>query len=147
MNDKGKQARALFEQGYNCAQSVASAFAEEVGLPFETMLRLASPFGGGIGRTRGTCGAISAIMMILGLREGYSSPADDQAKKELYVKVQKLIRQFREEKGSILCRDLLGLDEDENDPTPEKRTPQYYMSRPCSDLVEYAANLISKELD
>lgn len=146
MSKKGNQARVLFEKGYNCAQSVAGAFAEEAGLPLETVLRLSSPFGGGIGRTRGTCGAVSGMMIILGLLEGYSSPIDDLAKKELYIKAQELISQFKEQNGSVVCRELLGLEEDGSDPTPEKRTPQYYARRPCAELVECAAVLLEKRI-
>ena len=74
--EKGQEARRLFESGYNCAQSVAGAFAEEMGLPRDTVFRLASPFGGGMGRMREVCGAVSGMMMVLGILDGYCSPTD-----------------------------------------------------------------------
>ena len=146
MSEKGKRAKALFEQGYNCAQSVAGAFAEEMGLPLETVARLASPLGGGIGRMRETCGTVTGMMLVLGMAKGYADPKDAAAKKAIYARAQELGRRFREDNGSLVCRELLGLAKPEGDPTPEPRTAQYYKKRPCGELCEYAADLLAEEL-
>lgn len=139
---KGQEARALFEQGYNCAQAVAGAFAPEMGLSVETVARLVSPFGGGMGRLREVCGAFSGSLTVMGMLYGYNDPAADEEKKELYADVQKMAAAFQEQNGSLICRDLLGLRAGASDPTPSPRTPEYYKSRRCGDMVESAADIL-----
>lgn len=147
MGNKGLEAKELFEQGYNCAQSVFGAFAEECGIDRETAVKLASPFGGGIGRMREVCGAVSGMMMAAGLLCGYSDPKAFDEKKRTYGMVQELAGRFREENGSIVCRELLGLEGKDTSATPSKRTDGYYQKRPCSCLVECAANILESYLD
>ena len=141
----GGKARENFLAGYNCAQSVLLAhedFLQEKGLDVQTVLRLGSPFGGGISRLREVCGAMSALCMLTGLLDGYDLP-DDVKKKELYTKVQQLAAEFRESTGSILCRELLGLNHQKDEPTPAKRTTEYYAERPCADLCAAAAAIFA----
>ena len=88
------KAKELFEQGYNCAQSVFCTHCEKVGIDFETGLKLSSSFGGGMGRLREVCGAVSAMLMLIGLKEGYTSPNDDKIKEEHYAKVQSLAKEL-----------------------------------------------------
>ena len=146
MGEKGKKARAFFEQGYNCCQSVAAAYAEEMGLEQTEALRLASAFGGGFGRLREVCGTVSGMAMVLGAVEGYVRPEDREGKKLLYARMQELAGKFRAENGSIVCRDLLGTDGASTDPNPSQRTQEYYARRPCAELVEYAADLLESQL-
>ena len=101
-------ARENFLAGYNCAQSVLLAFAEEIGETPERALRLASPLGAGMGRLRQVCGALSAAFLVEGALRGYTDPADAGAKAALYARVQDLAHRFEGEMGSILCGDLLG---------------------------------------
>lgn len=143
---RAKLARAFFEKGYNCAQSVLLAFDEETGLDDTDAARLASSFGGGIGRLREVCGAFSGLCMALGMIRGYDDPADAEGKKAQYQTIQKLAGQFRDANGSIVCRELLGLTEKSSEPTPEKRTEGYYHKRPCGDLVAFAAGILDLEL-
>lgn len=144
--DHAKQAQAYFLEGYNCAQSVLLAFAPDLGLTLEEAARMASSFGGGMGRLREVCGALSASFLILGLREGYSSPTDDDAKARQYARVQEIAGQFRAIHGTILCRDLLGLAEGPDCPTPSKRTQEYYASRPCERCIGDAAAIVERML-
>lgn len=140
--EHGKQAEALFCQGYNCAQAAFGAFAEEAGLNLETALRLASSFGGGLGRLREVCGALSGVEMALGCLYGYDTPETGQIKKEHYTRVQDLADRFRREFGSIVCREILkGADASPN-PTP--RTEDFYASRPCLRCVVRAAELLEE---
>lgn len=142
METKGQLARSYFEQGYNCCQAVLGAFAEELGLDFETAMLLSSSFGAGMGRLREVCGTVSGMFMVLGMKYGYKSPKVFETKKELYQKVQTLAQRFKAENGSIICRELLGIEQKgASEPTPEKRTEAYYKKRPCPELVEYAADL------
>lgn len=136
----------LFKQGYNCAQSVFCANCDKVGIDFETGLKLTSSFGGGMGRLREVCGAVSAMFMLIGLKQGYTSPTDDNAKEKHYAKVQELALKFEEKFGSIICRDLLGLPAGKSVAKPSKRTEQYYKERPCEDFIKFASELVEKEL-
>jgi len=147
MDEKVIIAEDLFLQGYNCSQSVFVAFSDEVGLDRETALKLASSFGGGMGRLREVCGAVSAMFMIAGLKYGYSNPEDSGAKTEHYKLIQDLAQKFKEQNGSIVCRELLGLPNQADDPVPEARTPGYYKKRPCVELVKSAAKIMEDYLE
>ena len=142
MNERGEHAKALFLEGYNCAQSVLLAFQEELGLDQSTIARLASSFGGGMGRLREVCGAVSAMFMVAGLLCGYDNPHDDDAKAEHYQRIQALAAAFRQCNGSIICRELLGLPGGPDSAVPSKRTAKYYAARPCADLIGNAAELL-----
>lgn len=144
MQDKGQKAKELFLEGYNCCQAVVGAFAEELGLDFDTAMKLSSSFGGGFGRLREVCGAVSGMGIVAGLKCGYSDPTAGTEKKEHYARIQALADQYRSENGSIICRELL--NGPDNSPNPTKRTPEFYKKRPCPELVQYAAELLEKEL-
>ena len=135
-----------FRIGYNCAQSVLLAFADKVNLSEDTALKLASSFGGGMGRLREVCGAVSSMFMIAGLLQGYTTPNNDDIKGEHYTHIQNLGKKFQRECGSIICRDLLGLSEGADEPTPSKRTDEYYQSRPCENCIKVAAEIIESEI-
>lgn len=132
-----------FMAGYNCAQSVFLAFAPDLGLSDDLALRLSSSFGGGMGRLREVCGAISGILMAAGVLYGYTSPTDDEAKAAHYALVQDLAGRFRALHGTILCRDLLGKTGPES-PVPEARTAAYYAQRPCARFVGDAARILEE---
>ncbi len=139
---KGEKAKALFLEGYNCAQAVFGAFAEDFGLDFELAMKLSSGFGGGMGRLREVCGAVSGMFMVFDMKHGYTSPTDKESKMELYSHIQNLAKAFEDDNGSIICRELLGLSEKNSVPVPEDRTEKYYKKRPCAELVEFAADLV-----
>ena len=137
------QAEHLFIQGYNCAQAVFGAFAEDVHLPLDTMMKLASSFGGGMGRLREVCGACSGMFMTAGLLFGYEGPEEGAVKSAHYALIRDLAAQFKEIHGSIVCREILG-KRAEIGGTPEKRTDEYYASRPCIRCVRSAADLLER---
>ena len=137
---KKQEAESLFLNGCNCAQAVLCAFEKEVGLDHKTAMLLSSSFGGGMGRMREVCGAVSGMFMVAGLLYGYDEHSHQDAKAEHYALIRDLAEQFKSKTGSILCRDLLdkkavvgGL--------PEARTPEYYQTRPCAYLVGLAAEI------
>ena len=105
--DKGQIAKENFKAGYNCAQAVVLAFKEELGIDAETLLKLSSSFGGGLARLREVCGAVSGGAMVLGILGGYTSPTDNTSKTEHYKRVRQFTEAFKEENGSIICRELL----------------------------------------
>jgi len=142
MNPQAENAEALFCQGYNCAQSVFAAFHNDMGIDRETALRMMSSFGGGMGRLREVCGALTGLFAAIGILYGYSDPDDHDSKTSHYQLVQELAKRFKDEFGSILCRDLLQLEETISDPTPEIRTPAYYEKRPCAEYVHFGASLL-----
>lgn len=135
-----------FKTGYNCAQSVFLAFAENVGFEKETALKLSSSFGGGMGRLREVCGAVSAMFAVAGLKQGYIEPDNDELKTEHYTRIQNLAEKFKAKHGTIICRELLNLSEGADSPIPSKRTEQYYQERPCELFIKTAAEIIEQEL-
>lgn len=145
MTEYSDKACKNFLNGCNCAQSVLCSFADKIGLDEGTAMKLASSFGGGMGRLREVCGAVSAMFMIAGLLKGYEKAGDDIGKTRQYQLVQNLAGKFKDQYGTIICRELLGLDGADN-PTPSKRTSQYYTERPCEDFVRTAAEIIEAEL-
>ena len=140
--DHGERARALFLEGYNCAQAVVCAFDDVTGLDRETAARMASSFGGGLGRLREVCGTVSGAALVLGIARGYSDPKDPAAKRAHYHLVQEFARRFREANGSIVCRELLAGVEVTPGGDPEARTEAYYRRRPCPNLACRAARIL-----
>ena len=141
---RGEKAKALFEQGYNCAQSMVLAFSDKVDMDEKTLTKLASSFGGGMGRLREVCGAVSGMFIVAGLLYGYDTPETGEIKHTHYARIQKLAGDFEKEHGSIVCRTLLGLDTVHDDAAPSPRTSEYYAKRPCGGFIEDAANILDK---
>ena len=140
------KARGLFKEGYNCSQAVLLAFSDLTGMDEKTASMLSSSFGGGMGRLREVCGAVSGMFMVIGILCGYSDPKDQAAKKAHYERIQQLAEAFRRENGSIICRELLGLGKGPDVPVPELRTEAYYKKRPCAELVADAAAITEEYL-
>ena len=141
--DHSIYAAELFLQGYNCAQAITVAFSDVTGLERDFSARMASSFGGGMGRMREVCGAVSGMLMVAGLLYGYDNPGEkDVNKKEHYQLVQHLAGQFRDEVGSIVCREIL--KNPPSDPNPSPRTAEYYAQRPCARMVFTAAKILDE---
>ena len=141
------KAAELFMSGYNCAQATFCAFCDETGFDKETALRVSAGFGGGFGRLREVCGAVSGMTMVLSEKFASTDVGDKTKKAELYAIIQKAANEFREQNGSIVCRELLGLSEKNSSPVPEERTAKYYAKRPCGELVKCAAQITEKLLE
>ena len=140
-----ERAVACFEAGCSCAEAVAMAFSDLLPVDEKTVLRLASPFGGGLARQREVCGAVSGLCLVTGLLYGRSDATDAAEKKRVYVLTRQLCDAFREKNGSIVCRELLGLaDRGPESPVPTPRTPDFYQKRPCPHLVGDAAEILEK---
>ena len=140
---RGEKAESYFRKGFNCAQSVVMAFHGETGLSEEASAKLASSFGGGLGRMREVCGAVSGMAIVLGILYGYADPRKPNASRDHYERVQALAGKFREVTGSVVCRELLG-DRSRITATPEPRTAEYYKKRPCAELVKLAADILDE---
>lgn len=142
MSIKKEKATQYFKEGYNCSQAVVLAFSEELGRDCSAAMRMASAFGGGMGRLREVCGAVSGMMLVLGFLFGQEKAMDVKVKGELYARVQEVAKNYEKENGSIVCRELLGLNQKREQPIPEERTERYYKKRPCPELVGCAAEIL-----
>ena len=143
-----ERAKELFHQGFNCSQAVFAACADIYGIEDEALaLRLAASFGGGIGRMRQTCGAACGMFLLAGLQNGSAIPGDAEGKKNNYTLVQDLAAKFKDENGSLICAELLGIAPKPQTPTPEARTEAYYQKRPCVEMVASAVRIFLKSLD
>ena len=140
-----ERAEQNFRDGYNCAQAVLLAFSDLTKLDTDTALRISSSFGGGMGRLREVCGAVSGMMTVLGLLYGYSEAGNDAVKKAHYQNVQALAGAFREQCGSIICREIL--KNPPSDPNPTPRTPEFYRTRPCARMVATAAGILDRFIE
>ena len=140
--DHGMKAAELFLGGYNCAQAVTVAFCDVTGLDESFAAKMASSFGGGMGRMREVCGAVSGMLMVAGLLYGYDTPGDDTVKKAHYTLVQALAAAFRQETGSIVCREIL--KNPPSDPNPTPRTAEFYQKRPCARMVMLAGRILDE---
>ena len=138
--NRAEKAAELFLQGYNCAQAVFVAYCDKTGLAPDFAAKLASSFGGGMGRMREVCGAVSGMFMVAGILYGYDSCDDDETKQAHYARIQELAASFREQVGSIICRDIL--KNPPSDPAPTPRTAEYYAQRPCARMVYLATQIM-----
>lgn len=146
MSKHGDKAEMLFKEGYNCSQSVLLAFSDITGLDNDTAAKISSSFGGGLGRMREVCGAVSGAAMVLGLVKGCSDNKNFDAKKAQYKLVQEFASRFKEKNGSIICRELLAGVSTSKGGEPEARTDAYYKKRPCPLLCRDAADILDDML-
>lgn len=146
MISRVEQAVRTFEEGYTCAQAVFVTYADVFGMERETALKLSSPMGGGVGRMREICGVVSSMAMLAGLKEGNTDPENEDAKEQIYLLTRQMAEKFRQANGSIVCRELLGVEGMEESARPSKRTPEWYATRPCRRLVAEAARIIEEML-
>lgn len=146
-HERAERARQYFLEGYNCAQSVFLAYQDFTPLDHTTVATIAAPFGGGMGRLREVCGTVSGMLMVASYLRPNPLPNDAPNKKACYQTVQSLAEAFRRENGSIVCRELLGLTVDKEDPTPSPRTEEYYHRRPCAEYVAIAARIVGEKIN
>lgn len=144
--ERMKKGLDYFRMGYNCSQAVVLAFSDLTGLDETTSLKLASSFGGGMGKMREVCGAVSGMFMAAGLILGYDSPDDAKAKSEHYALIRELADEFKAQNKSIICRELLSPLNVSSNGEPEARTDEYYKKRPCPELVAECIGIMERKL-
>lgn len=137
-----EKALELFRKGYNCSQAVMLAFCDVMDMDEKTALKISSSFGGGIGRMREVCGAVSGMFMVAGMLYGYTDADDSQGKNDHYKRIQQLAGQFKELNGSYICRELLKDVPHTTDHISAERTAEFYKLRPCERMVCDAARLM-----
>lgn len=145
MSERSMKAAELFLGGYNCAQAVAVAFCDITGMDEKQAAKMVSAFGGGMGRLREVCGAVSGMFFVLGQLYGYDNCDNDDKKMALYQQVQALAEGFRQQAGSIVCREIL--KNPPSDPNPTPRTAEYYKVRPCARMVMLATELMDEFIE
>ena len=149
LNERVNRAVDYFMAGYGCCQSVVAAFSDLYGIDENTALRLGAGFGGGVGRMRMMCGAVSGIVILVGLDCGQTEGSDREGKSDCYKVVQDLLEQSRQENGSIICAEILslkGFEKATNSYVASARTAEYYKTRPCAAKVESAARIFAEYL-
>lgn len=140
------KAKDLFREGYNCCQAVVAACSDLYNIDEETALKLSCSFGGGIGRMREVCGAVCGMAMIAGMETGNIDPKNTEAKQKNYEMVRYLVNEFKKENGSIICRELIGLDGiDEGARIQERIDGGYYAKKPCLEFIADAVRIIEKQ--
>lgn len=147
IQERSARAKEYFLSGYNCAQSVFLAYRDLTDFDEKTAAIISAPFGGGMGRLREVCGAVSGMTMVAGILYPNFDPADSLSKKANYAAVQELAEKFRQENGAIVCRELLGLTQQKDEPTPSERTESYYKRRPCAEYVAIAARIVGEKIN
>ncbi len=143
--EHSKKAAELFCNGCNCAQAVFVAFAEDCGIDEKSAMMLSSSFGGGMGRLREVCGAVTGMFMVAGLLKGYTNNDSKEAKDNHYKLIQELADEFKAVYGTYICKDLLGNLGKSTSPISDARTPEYYKARPCVKFVITAAEILDKK--
>ena len=147
IDERDALARGYFRDGYNCCQSVLLAFKDVIGLPQETIASLSAGFGGGMGRLREVCGAMSAAVFMAGVITPSSDPSNHAERTANYALVQQFAASFKEAQGSIICRELLGIRASHKDSAePSHRDTQYYTTRPCERIVGESARMIARQI-
>lgn len=162
LDGRVKRAVEYFMSGYGCGQSVVAAFADLYGMDETTALCIGNGFGGGVGKLRMMCGAVSGMVILAGLESGQNSDGGASegdiasggrtadgiraGKAACYSMVQDLLAAFKDENGSIICAELLGIKPKEGDHTPSERNAAYYKARPCAAKVESAARIFANYL-
>ena len=154
IEERVEKARRLFKEGgYNCCQAVVLAYNDVFGLEDELAASLSSGFGGGMGRMREVCGAVSGMVMLAGLIRPASDPSVKNWRTANYALVQEMAGEFKEINGSIVCKELLSLvpmgsctPAPKESPEPSDRTPEYYKKRPCEEMVGIAARIVGEQI-
>ena len=148
-NELGKRtelALAYFNEGYNCSQAVFMAYSDLYGFDTGLAAKISSSFGGGMGRLREVCGAVTGMFMVLGLHYPATNVRDKDAKGTNYAAVQRTASEFKAEMGSYICADLLKIKREPETPVPSERNAKYHALRPCARCVAVAAGIVGKEI-
>ena len=149
LEERVERAVDNFMAGYGCCQSVVAAFADLYGVDEKTALRFGAGFGGGVGRLRMMCGAVSGIVMLVGLDCGQTEGSDREGKSACYKVVQELLAKSEQQNGSLICAEILGLkghDKAHFTYEASPRTAEYYKTRPCAAKIESAARIFADYL-
>lgn len=138
MGTHADRAVKLFESGCTCSQAVFTAFAEDLGMDRETAMKVSVALGGGVGRMRETCGVVTGMTLVTGLKYGNANPEETESKTKAIETAKTLAERFKSQTGSIVCKELLGLE------PPRGQTEPLSKKLPCRELVRMAAELLEQ---
>ncbi len=136
-----KNAISYFEGNCNCAQSVLSSYSTQYGLDQEKALKIATGFGGGMGRFGRTCGAVTGAYMVIGLKYGMGIEEDVEAKEKTYQVIREFSKRFQELHGSELCKELLGCDINTSE-GKEYYDQNEFFEKKCLQYVKNATEIL-----
>jgi len=122
------------------------AYADAYGIEQETAAKLATSFGGGMGRLREVCGAVSGMLLVLGMEYPFINTKDKASKNTNYKAVQHVAEEFKAVMGSYICADILKIKHVPQNPESSERNEAYYKSRPCTKCVATAAQIVGTEI-
>jgi C_GCAxxG_C_C family probable redox protein len=143
--NNGEQAAEYMRGGLNCAQSVVKAYVSVLGAEENAAVKMATAFGGGLGRCGYVCGALSGAAIVLGAKLGNSDPADPAARDRAYAAAGKLLDEFQAEHGAVLCRELTGFNL--RDPESMKRArEQGVFANQCPAFLKTTARIVDEIL-
>jgi C_GCAxxG_C_C family probable redox protein len=120
------------KKGYNCAQAIVCTFSEMFGIDEKTAFRISECFGSGMG-IMDTCGAVSAMAAVIGMKESDGNLESPATKKICYSMMKTMVAEFKEKNGSTICREIKGID---------TGTPL----RSCTGCIEDAVAIIERNL-
>ncbi|MFX0074476.1 MAG: C-GCAxxG-C-C family protein, partial [Candidatus Hermodarchaeota archaeon] len=115
------------------------------GLDRDIALKIATGFGGGMGRSQRTCGAVTGSYMVIGLRNGMGVSKDTEAKDKTYQMVNAFSDHFQQKNGSMICKEILGCDIN----TPEGMdyfNQNELLEKKCFQCVKSAAEILEEIL-
>ena len=143
MSQKSALAEQRFSR-FNCAQTVFSVFAEEIGLDEPTCLKIASTFGGGMA-CGATCGAVTGALMVIGMKHGHSI-SDPDAKVHTKMLVRRFNERFKKIHGALTCKELLGFDTSTPEGADAAHAAGVFETR-CPGFIKSACSLLEEEFD
>jgi C_GCAxxG_C_C family probable redox protein len=138
-----EEAEALFSGGFNCAQSILTAFGVDLGIERDIALKLASPFGGGIGRTGHVCGAVTGAIMVIGLKFGAANTWNKVQKARVIKRTQQFIERFKRRHNNIECRELIGVDIGTDAGRTTYKRGNFFETH-CTNFVRDAAEILDE---
>lgn len=140
---KAENAVNLFKEGFLCSQAIAATYGPELGIPSEIALKLSAPFGGGVARLAGTCGAVNGALMILGLKYGHNQAKDEQTREKAYNLTRRFIQEFEDINGTTICKELLNCDISNSEELKRAREEKLFIDV-CPKLVRDASEILEK---
>jgi C_GCAxxG_C_C family probable redox protein len=137
---------SCFKEGFSCSQALLSTYGPQFDLNREMALKVSGAFGGGIGHMGETCGAVTGVIMVIGLKYGKTRAEDEQIEEKAYSLIQEFVDKFNSRNGSIICRELLGYDISTLEGMKLAKEKNLFITI-CPKLVQDAAEIIEQILE
>ena len=142
---RADDAEALFTEGFSCSQAVCAAFAEDFGIDRDAALRLSCGLGGGMAHTGNTCGAVTGVLMVIGMKYGRTAVDDLAAKEKTYAVANEFLTEFLRRNHSLNCTDLIGHNLSDPNELAVAREKGLFKTR-CTRYVHDAGEILEKIL-